>query len=203
MITGIPTKCPNILNYKEIYLCILFRMFIIEAIMLDFKKQKWRLISSSIYIAGTETRRRWREERLSEQTYKLKKGGNNVTMFYWLCYCVCFMFLQVCCFWKPVQKRKSAQLQPFQWLQNVKYPLLLTFLNSQLPPFSHLCLCSTFRGENVEDAFLEAAKKIYQNIQDGSLDLNAAESGVQHKPSAPQGGRLTSEPQPQREGCGC
>ena len=38
-------------------------------------------------------------------------------------------------------------------------------------------------GENVEDAFLETAKKIYQNIQDGSLDLNAAESGVQHKPS--------------------
>uniref|UniRef100_A0A8D3BMT5 RAB14, member RAS oncogene family, like n=1 Tax=Scophthalmus maximus TaxID=52904 RepID=A0A8D3BMT5_SCOMX len=56
--------------------------------------------------------------------------------------------------------------------------------------------------------FLEASaktgeNKIYQNIQDGSLDLNAAESGVQHKPSAPQGGRLTSEPQPQREGCGC
>uniref|UniRef100_A0A8V5HB26 Ras-related protein Rab-14 n=1 Tax=Melopsittacus undulatus TaxID=13146 RepID=A0A8V5HB26_MELUD len=63
--------------------------------------------------------------------------------------------------------------------------------------------CSLHSGENVEDAFLEAAKKIYQNIQDGSLDLNAAESGVQHKPSAPQGGRLTSEPQPQREGCGC
>uniref|UniRef100_A0A8C5KDL7 Ras-related protein Rab-14 n=1 Tax=Jaculus jaculus TaxID=51337 RepID=A0A8C5KDL7_JACJA len=58
-------------------------------------------------------------------------------------------------------------------------------------------------GENVDNAFLEAAKKICQNIQDGSLDLNAAESGVQHKPSAPQGGRLTSEPQPQREGCGC
>uniref|UniRef100_A0A8C5DTG7 Ras-related protein Rab-14 n=1 Tax=Gouania willdenowi TaxID=441366 RepID=A0A8C5DTG7_GOUWI len=78
----------------------------------------------------------------------------------------------------------------------------------------HICICSFFshshllfpsclRGENVEDAFLEAAKKIYQNIQDGSLDLNAAESGVQHKPSAPQGGRLVSEPQPQREGCGC
>ncbi|GFW01357.1 ras-related protein Rab-14 [Trichonephila clavipes] len=31
-------------------------------------------------------------------------------------------------------------------------------------------------GENVEEAFLETAKKIYQNIQDGSLDLNAAES---------------------------
>ncbi|NXF05862.1 RAB14 protein, partial [Smithornis capensis] len=66
-----------------------------------------------------------------------------------------------------------------------------------------LTLLLSCSGENVEDAFLEAAKKIYQNIQDGSLDLNAAESGVQHKPSAPQGGRLTSEPQPQREGCGC
>lgn len=78
-------------------------------------------------------------------------------------------------------------------------------LHSQTPNglLSHMFLCSMFRGENVEDAFLEAAKKIYQNIQDGSLDLNAAESGVQHKPSAPQGGRLTSEPQPQREGCGC
>ncbi|KAK2565879.1 Ras-related protein Rab-14, partial [Acropora cervicornis] len=40
------------------------------------------------------------------------------------------------------------------------------------------------KGENVEDAFLDTAKKIYQNIQDGSLDLNAAESGVQHKPLA-------------------
>lgn len=38
-------------------------------------------------------------------------------------------------------------------------------------------------GSNVEEAFLETAKKIYQNIQDGSLDLNAAESGVQHKPA--------------------
>lgn len=26
---------------------------------------------------------------------------------------------------------------------------------------------SFFRGENVEDAFLDTAKKIYQNIQDG------------------------------------
>uniref|UniRef100_A0A673M9H3 Ras-related protein Rab-14-like n=1 Tax=Sinocyclocheilus rhinocerous TaxID=307959 RepID=A0A673M9H3_9TELE len=67
----------------------------------------------------------------------------------------------------------------------------------------HLCKCPSNRGENVEDAFLEAAKKIYQNIQDGSLDLNAAESGVQHKPTAPQGGRLSSDAQPQKEGCSC
>ncbi|KAM8887175.1 ras-related protein Rab-14-like isoform 1-T1 [Spinachia spinachia] len=58
-------------------------------------------------------------------------------------------------------------------------------------------------GENVEEAFLEAAKRIYQNIQDGSLDLNAAESGVQHKPSAPQGGRLNADSQPPKEGCSC
>ncbi|KAG7282378.1 hypothetical protein CRUP_029699 [Coryphaenoides rupestris] len=58
-------------------------------------------------------------------------------------------------------------------------------------------------GENVEEAFLEAAKRIYQNIQDGSLDLNAAESGVQHKPSVPQGGRLNSDTQPAKEGCSC
>uniref|UniRef100_A0A4W4HRS5 RAB14, member RAS oncogene family n=1 Tax=Electrophorus electricus TaxID=8005 RepID=A0A4W4HRS5_ELEEL len=74
---------------------------------------------------------------------------------------------------------------------------------AERPLLVALLIAVSDRGENVEDAFLEAAKKIYQNIQDGSLDLNAAESGVQHKPTAPQGGRLTSEPQPQREGCGC
>uniref|UniRef100_A0A8C7WRS0 Ras-related protein Rab-14 n=1 Tax=Oryzias sinensis TaxID=183150 RepID=A0A8C7WRS0_9TELE len=58
-------------------------------------------------------------------------------------------------------------------------------------------------GENVEEAFLEAAKRIYQNIQDGSLDLNAAESGVQHKPSAPQGGRLNGDSQSPKESCSC
>uniref|UniRef100_A0AAQ4NXB0 Ras-related protein Rab-14 n=1 Tax=Gasterosteus aculeatus aculeatus TaxID=481459 RepID=A0AAQ4NXB0_GASAC len=67
---------------------------------------------------------------------------------------------------------------------------------------SHV-LVPLLRGENVEEAFLEAAKRIYQNIQDGSLDLNAAESGVQHKPSAPQGGRLNADSQPPKEGCSC
>uniref|UniRef100_A0A8C6KWS5 RAB14, member RAS oncogene family, like n=1 Tax=Nothobranchius furzeri TaxID=105023 RepID=A0A8C6KWS5_NOTFU len=69
--------------------------------------------------------------------------------------------------------------------------------------FLFLLRSAVSRSENVEEAFLEAAKKIYQNIQDGSLDLNAAESGVQHKPSAPQGGRLNADSQPAKEGCSC
>lgn len=49
-------------------------------------------------------------------------------------------------------------------------------------------------GEGVEEAFLETAKRIYQNIQDGSLDLNAAESGVQHKPTSGPAGPYTANP---------
>lgn len=86
---------------------------------------------------------------------------------------------------------------------------LFILLCLYLPAFLtvSILLCSPppppCRGENVEEAFLEAAKRIYQNIQDGSLDLNAAESGVQHKPSAPQGGRLNADSQPAKEGCSC
>jgi len=36
-------------------------------------------------------------------------------------------------------------------------------------------------GENVEEAFIDTARKIFENIQNGVLDLNAAESGVQKK----------------------
>ena len=62
-------------------------------------------------------------------------------------------------------------------------------------------------GDGVEEAFLETARKIYQNIQDGSLDLNAAESGVQHKPSAGSGGssgttNLTDSSENSKE-CNC
>ena len=38
---------------------------------------------------------------------------------------------------------------------------------------------SALTGENVEEAFLETARQIYQKIQEGSLELNAADSGVQ------------------------
>ncbi|XP_063900221.1 ras-related protein Rab-14-like [Zophobas morio] len=43
--------------------------------------------------------------------------------------------------------------------------------------------CSAKTGDHVDEAFVEVAQKIYQKIQDGSLDLNAAESGVQQKQS--------------------
>jgi hypothetical protein len=36
-------------------------------------------------------------------------------------------------------------------------------------------------GENVEEAFIDTARKIYENIQNGVLDLTASESGVQRK----------------------
>lgn len=60
-------------------------------------------------------------------------------------------------------------------------------------------------GENVEEAFLETAKKIFESIQDGSLDLNAAESGVQKKPTASSGRTLLNdgaEPKPPSN-CSC
>lgn len=58
-------------------------------------------------------------------------------------------------------------------------------------------------GDHVEDAFIETARKIYQNIQDGSLDLNAAESGVQPRPNPspnPSGGTSGSTSDPK---CQC
>ena len=61
-------------------------------------------------------------------------------------------------------------------------------------------------GDGVEEAFLETARKIYQNIQDGSLDLNAAESGVQHKPSGGGSGQGTTQltdSEGSKETCNC
>lgn len=36
-----------------------------------------------------------------------------------------------------------------------------------------------------------------------SLDLNAAESGVQHKPSTARGNALNSDQAPSKESCSC
>ena len=58
-----------------------------------------------------------------------------------------------------------------------------TFVKPQVkyiswPPKTKVTL-SAKTGENVEEAFLETARQIYQKIQEGSLELNAADSGVQ------------------------
>ena len=58
-------------------------------------------------------------------------------------------------------------------------------------------------GAHVEDAFLETARKIYQNIQDGRLDLNASESGVQHKPSQPGRTTLSNDTAANKDNCAC
>lgn len=50
---------------------------------------------------------------------------------------------------------------------------------------------------------METTKKIYQNIKEGLLDLNASESGVQHKPSQPSRNALNNDTQAQKENCSC
>lgn len=76
----------------------------------------------------------------------------------------------------------------------MSFPFL--FPNSQSYPFY-------FSGQNVEEAFLETARKIYQNIQEGRLDLNASESGVQHRPSQPGRTSLTSDTPNNKDQCSC
>eukprot|EP00056_Hartaetosiga_gracilis_P019607 m.15105 g.15105 ORF g.15105 m.15105 type:complete len:213 (-) comp7806_c0_seq2:152-790(-) len=58
---------------------------------------------------------------------------------------------------------------------------------------------SAKNGDNVEEAFTQAALKIFENIQNGSLDLNAAESGVQQKTAQ---GKVALADKPQgKTGC--
>lgn len=61
---------------------------------------------------------------------------------------------------------------------------------------------SAMTGQNVEEAFLETARKIYQSVLDGRLDLNTAESGVQQKQRQ---GRtsLTDDTQINKDNCSC
>ncbi|KAF8561426.1 hypothetical protein P879_10018 [Paragonimus westermani] len=43
--------------------------------------------------------------------------------------------------------------------------------------------CSAKSGTNVDDVFIETARKIYQNVQEGSVNLNGADAGVLSKGS--------------------
>lgn len=60
-----------------------------------------------------------------------------------------------------------------------------------------------YRGQNVEEAFLETARKIYQNIQEGRLDVNASETGVQDRSSQPGRTSLPNEVLNNKEQCSC
>ena len=72
----------------------------------------------------------------------------------------------------------TRKQQDFEiWMRGMTAIWTVDTLREIIDVLIHVLSAKT--GENVEDAFLETAKKIYQNIQDGSLDLNAAESGVQ------------------------
>ncbi|XP_040162362.1 ras-related protein Rab-14 isoform X1 [Anopheles arabiensis] len=62
---------------------------------------------------------------------------------------------------------------------------------------------SAMTGQNVEEAFLETARKIYQSIKDGRLDLNSSETGVQHKPAQPGRTTLSNDAQTNKENCSC
>lgn len=65
---------------------------------------------------------------------------------------------------------------------------------------------SAMTGQNVEEAFLETARKIYQSVMDGRLDLNSAESGVQQKQNQQRQGRTSlTDPDTQnnKDNCAC
>jgi Ras-related protein Rab-14 len=64
---------------------------------------------------------------------------------------------------------------------------------------------SAMTGQNVEEAFLETARKIYQSVMDGRLDLNSAESGVQQKQQARPGrtSLTDTDTQNNKDNCAC
>ena len=56
-------------------------------------------------------------------------------------------------------------------------------------------------GENVEDAFLKTAKMIMKSIDDGTIDLNAADTGIQTRAPASKAATLSAPAN--KNGCAC
>ncbi|KAG5453210.1 hypothetical protein CRM22_005331 [Opisthorchis felineus] len=52
--------------------------------------------------------------------------------------------------------------------------------------------CSAKSGTNVDDVFIETARKIYQNVQEGNVNLNSAEGGILSKGSIGSGNVRTA-----------
>jgi len=58
-------------------------------------------------------------------------------------------------------------------------------------------------GENVDEAFLKTASLIFQNVQDGSVDISGSEGGVTKRSAVPGVPLIPQAPDPADSACSC